>query len=130
MRARNCLITSCWTRSQGEAKRSARGSQEARHRVRRGRRDDDSREERPLLSAGGAGASQADEDTDNIYTTTAAAANDNNNKKRGGARHADDADDHVQVHQALKDKKNGLHVWNKEVDGAVRLAMFRRWMQS
>ena len=118
-----------------------RGSKEERKRVRRRpgtvEYEEDAatmipRQERPLLSAGGVVVKcMYDEDTDNIYTTTTtAAANDNNNKKKlrectalampmmemtlsRFIRH-------------LKDKKNkGLHVWDKEVDGAVRLALFR-----
>ena len=92
--------------------------------------------ERSLISAGGVVVRcMYDEDTDNIYstTTTTAAANDNN---RGGKA--------VKLRECtalampmmqmtlskcirhLKDKKkHGLQVWNTEVDGAMRLAMFR-----
>tara|TARA_B100001094_G_scaffold248519_1_gene245578 strand:- start:4359 stop:6419 length:2061 start_codon:yes stop_codon:yes gene_type:complete len=90
------------------------------------------RYERSLISASGVVVKcMYDEETDNIYTTTTA-ANDNN---RGGKA--------VELRECtalampmmqmtlskcishLKDKKNGLHVWDKEVDGAIRLAIFR-----
>ena len=82
------------------------------------------RDDRPLISAAGVVVQcNYDENTDNIYTTSAV----QENNLQGCTAYVMPM---MQVTLSkcishLKDKKNSLHVWDKEVDGAMRLAMFR-----